>query len=235
MRDLERVFRDSDFDNMTFPVHKVKAGEAVFPKFKGFESMPNIVAYKDKRIDKSMAIKYVVYAYDRESPIYKKFGTTDMINRKTTAALYAGFVANDNDGMFEPDVTDMMIGMNRYVNWMIIDYVRQYNDPEYSLLVAGHESLYQKLSFLMSNEKKPVSLGDEDNSDEGDLNDFLKNEKLKGELYNQAKSITDDLTKIASKILTDENKLLRKELYTVIDPRFKNRLNITPERMAGII
>ena len=206
MRDIERIFSDADFNNMIFQVHLVKAGESVFPKFKGFEDMPNIVSYNDKRIDKSMAIKYVVYAYDRESPIYKKFLTTDLIKRKTTAAIYAGFEANEETGLFDSDVTDMMMGMNRYVNWMIIDYVRQYNDPEYSLLVAGHESLYQKLSFLMSNEKKQVSLGDENGSDEGDLNDFLKNEKLKGELYNQAKSIADDLAKISARILTDDNK-----------------------------
>lgn len=234
MRDLERVFADADFDEMIFRVHRVPKGEHVYPKFKGFEDFPAIRDYKDKRVDKNMAIKYVVFAYDRQSPIHKKF-STDILKRKTTAALYAGFIADETTGLFEDEVTDMMMGMNRYINWMIIDYVRQYNDPEYSLLVAGHESLYQKLSFLMSNEKRQVSLGDENNSDEADLSDFLKNEKLKGELYNQAKNIADDLAKIAAKILTDENKFLRRDLYTVIDPRFKNRLNITPERMAGII
>ncbi len=248
MIDSEKIFNNSDLDMMLYPVHHFTDGRDMSKLLKGMDDLPSFVNFKSSsELSKNMVIKYVVFCYDRHSPIYKKFKNDD-VKRKTTAASYAGFIPDPETGLFDPKVNAFIMGFNRDVNLMIIDYIRQYNDPEYSLLVVGHESLYQKLSMLMATTSAaPRSTGvlnvdemtDEQRAErQEELNQemkwFLQNEKLKGDLFKQTKEISADLERMAEKILTDTNKLLKQELYSVIDSRNRNRLNITPERRAGL-
>lgn len=223
----ERIFADRDFDNMLYAVHKVPDGEAVYPKFPGMHALPSFTKYRSNTLEKNKVIKYVVFCYDRQSPIFEKFKTDD-VKRKTISASYAGFVHDPETGLFAPEVDNMLRCGNKDVNLMIIDYVRQYNDPEYSVLVAGYELLYQKLNSLSAAVIKQVV------TDDSDLSDQLKNEKLKGDLYNQAETLSQRLSELSNKITTDNNKLLNENLYSMIDQSIKNKLNISPESMAGI-
>lgn len=226
---VEEIFADKDFDNMLYAVHKIPQGESVFPKFRGLDLMPSFVKFHDPDtlIQKNEAIKYVVYAYDRHSPIFIKYRIDD-VKRKAIAAAYAGWQYDPETGLFEDAVDRVLKGFNRGVNLMVVDYVRQYNDPEYSVMVSGYDSLYQKLNSLATATNRSEI------TDFDDMNEHLKNEELKGKLFNQAKLMAEQIDMMATKILTDDNKYLKKDLYSIIDPLAKNRLNITPEYMAGI-
>lgn len=243
MPDFERIFNERDFSELMYNVYSVEEGTNLLAKFKGLASLPSFLAFQENwttggvyeeddneegmmvgevehSLSRNKVIRYVIYAYDRNSPIAMKF-SQDEVKRKTTAALYAGFEPND-EGYFERDVNDMMNCNINQVNAMIIDYVRQYNDPEYSLLVTGYESYYKKLNQIMADDSESLK------------RDAFQVEESKGRLFTQAKAMASDLDKLSTKILTDDNKLLKKDLYCIIDQRLKNKLNITPERLAGV-
>lgn len=243
MHDIERIFSDRDFSELMYPVYQVAEGTNILSKFKGLSALSSFATFEENwivrkltgwdeekeeniytdekhHLSRNKVIKYIVYAYDRNSPIARKF-SSDEIKKKTTAALYAGF-SPDANGYFEPDVDDMMKCKLKGVNAMIVEYIRQYNDPEYSLLVIGYEAYFKKLNQIMAED-------DDDSS-----RDAFSMEESRGKLFIQAKLMASDLDHLATKILTDENKLLKADLYCIVDEKTKNRLNITPERLAGV-
>lgn len=225
MSDLERAFADRDFDDMMYPIHTIPEGKNVYASTPLLHKLPYFAKFMDPMLDKSMVIKYVIYAYDRNSPIFVKFGLTDDVKRKTTAAMYAGWKPDPLHGTFNEFVNKMLCGFNQQVNLMIIDYVRQYNDPEWSVLMAGYDALFRKLEVLSKTDSVDIKKGQND----------LKDEEMYGKLFVQAQTMAAQLSEMSTKILTDDNKPLKKDLYCVIDASQKSKLNITPERMAGIM
>lgn len=218
---LDTTFSENDFSELMYPVYVVDQGTNLMSRFQELKKMPYFASYEDLDINRNQAIRYVIYCYDRESPILKRYRQEDQ-KRKTLAAHYAGF-KTDKEGLFEDKVDLMMKGQNKQVNLMIIDYVRQYNDPEYSILVAGQEALYQKLQKLL------------DPGDEvGSKRDIFQIEETRGKLFNQATEMGTNIDKLATKILNDENRFLKRDLYCIIDEKTRSRLPITPERMAKI-
>jgi hypothetical protein len=228
MRSNEQLFADRDFASLMYPVQDLKKGESVLKKFPALLKMASFENYHKQEmapeqvlLDINAVIRYIVYAYDRESPIVKRF-MNDVEKRKTTACDYAGFPYDDK-GMFSMDVDNMMKCKNRYINVMIIDYVRQYNDPEFALLISGYDAYWQKLVQATTVE-------------EGDDNkrDAFQIEESKGKIFEQARKMASMLSDLSVKILSDENKLLRQEFYSILDSSVRNRLRITPERLAGL-
>lgn len=223
MSSLERAFSDRDFEDMMYAVHTVEPGQNVYAKFPGMHKMPSFTNFRDPHLEKSMVIKYVVFAYDRGSPIFIKF-RNDEIKRKTTAALYAGWEADPVHGHFNEFVDKMLCCFHKDVNLMVLDYVRQYNDPLWSLLITGHDAYYKKLEVLAQTAE---TAGGKNKYD-------LKDEETSGKIFMQAEQMAVKLEEIAGKILTDENRYLKKSLFSVIDESKKNKLNISPEELAGI-
>lgn len=215
------IFTERDFENIMYPVYTLDGGTNLMARFPEMKKMPSWTEYNDKTLNKNNVIRYIIYCYDRDSPIMRKYRQDDT-KRKTVSALQAGF-KTDSEGLFTNEVDNMMKCRNKAINLMIIDYVRQYNDPEYSILVAGHEALYLKLERLMEVENMTDS-----------NRDAFQIEETKGKLFKQAKEIGKDLSDLSAKILTDENKFLKRDLYCSIDEKTRNKLSITPERLIGL-
>lgn len=216
---LDALFNDKDFASLMFPVHKHKEDVNLIGKFPTLASLDSFRKFRHPSLDVNKVIRYIVYCYDRESPILKKF-MTDEKKRKQTAALYAKF-SHDDNGLFDSDTDDMMKCRLQEVNLMIIDFVRLYNDPEWSTLMMGYESYYQKLEQLVQ-------------ANVDSKRDKFQLEETKGKLYKQCIDMSKSLGELAQKILTDENRYLERDFFCTIDSDIKNRLNITPERLAGI-
>jgi hypothetical protein len=233
IRDIKAMFKDRDFDDMLYPVHQIDKNDSIYPRFPKMAEMPSFVRFTEEGLPKSKVIRFIVYCYDRNSPIYKKYRNDD-VKRKTTAAIYAGWEFDPTTGLFPKEVDDMLKGFRPKINIMIVDYIRQYNDPEYSILVAGYDSLYQKLQSLSAFR---TNIRFDNSSEEGsfpDMNEELKNEELKGKLYDQCIKMGEKIEALASKILTDDNKYIKQDLYCAIDKEIKNKLNLSPEAMVGI-
>lgn len=217
--ELNSLFNDKDFVSLTFNVSKYKEDVNLLSKFPSLNSLESFRKFKHPELELNNVIRYIVYCYDRESPILKKFMTEDE-KRKQTSAIYAKFTT-DSEGLFGDVVDDMMKCRIPEVNTMIIDFIRLYNDPEWALLLTGMESYYQKLNKLLTD-------------DTSSKRDAFQIEETKGKLWDQCDKMSKTLNASAVKILTDHNPYLRRDLYCIIDQDAKNRLNITPERLAGI-
>lgn len=216
---LDQLFNNKDFVSLTFNVSIHKEDVNLLGKFPTLNAIDSFRNYKYVYLDRNKVIRYIIYCYDRESPILKKFMMDDQ-KRKQAAATYAKF-STDADGLFDEHVDNMMKCRIPDVNAMIIDFIRMYNDPEWALLMTGLESYYQKLANLLTDKVDSKR-------------DQFQMEETKGKLWDQCNKMADTLSKAANKILTDENPYLRRDLYCVIDQDAKNKLNITPERIAGI-
>lgn len=219
MSSVDVTFVQRDFNGLMFPVMEGGGKDllAFIPQLAKIESF---AAFKHPILPRDKVIKYIVLAYDKESPIGKKF-TADPIKKKLWAARYAGFDP-DEHGLFNEVVDQMLKCANKEVNTMIVEFVRLMGDPRWTTLIAGNEALYQKMEAM-------ISLGK--GKDEKETATI---EKTKGELFTQIQKMADTLTSTANEILGDTNSYLRRDLFCTIDEEIRNRLKITPERMAGI-
>lgn len=214
---IEGLFDERDFNELMFPSVMKKNVLKNTPKLAEI----NVFCEYSGNLKADNVIRYIACVYDRASPIRKKFESDDK-KKKTWAARYAGWEA-DKEGVFEQEIDDILKCRNQEVNKMILEYVRLYNDPEWSLIQVGYEAYYQKLQSILS-----IS-GESDKA-----KDKAGTEKIKGELFNQAQQMGTDLSKMSTRITGDDNRLLRRDLYCTIEDSTRNRLNITPERIAGI-
>ncbi|NBP05187.1 MAG: hypothetical protein EBV15_03045 [Bacteroidetes bacterium] len=210
------LLNDKDFDTLTYNVMRYKNDVNILNHFPTLQA---IQSFREYAGDRNKVIKYIVLCYDKGSPIMTRY-MQDSKNRKVLSAQYAGFNTN-KEGLFDDEVDLMMKCMNKETNTMIIDFIRTFNDPTYSLLMTGLESYYQKLEQIISAEF-------------GGKRDIFQIEETKGKLFKQAQEMSHTLQEAAHKILTDENPYLQRDLYCIIDSEQKNRLNITPERMLGL-
>lgn len=216
----EVTFVQRDFNTLMFPVMAYSSGKDLLKEIPQLSTIDSFASFSHPVLSRDKVIKYVVLAYDKESPIGRQFAG-DPIKKKLWAARYAGF-APDSKGLFEDEVDQMLKCGNKLINTMIVDFVRLFGDPRWTTLVAGNEALYQKMDAM-------ISLGKGENEKE-----TAAIEKTKGELFNQIQSMSVILTKTATEILGDTNSYLRRDLFCTIDEEIRNRLKITPERMAGI-
>ena len=147
---VDKIFADRDFEDMMYPVMEHDKMTNIMGVFPDLQKLPSWRAFNDPTLPKNIVYRYIVLCYDRQSPIFKKF-LEDEGKRKSTAALYAGWVAN-SEGFFDENIEEVFRCKVQMINYMIIDYVRQYNDPEYALLVTGYEAYFKKLEQLMNAE-----------------------------------------------------------------------------------
>jgi hypothetical protein len=213
---MNLLLNDKDFETLTYNVMKYKNDVNLLSRF---PTLNGIKSFREYGGDRNKVIKYIVLCYDKGSPIMQRY-LQDSVQRKVLSAQYAGFLSN-KEGLFDDGVDAMMKCLDPTVNTMIIDFIRTFNDPTFSLLMTGLESYYQKLEQIIS-------------ADFGSKRDVFQIEETKGKLFKQAKEMSESLEEAARKILTDENPYLMRDLYCTIDNEMKNRLNITPERMLGI-
>lgn len=219
MMDIEGLFQERDFQDLKFKVMNFPSGTDLLKKIPEMAAIEAFATYRTD-MDKNKIFKYIVLAYDENSPIYKKF-TADERNRKTWAARYAGFEP-DKDGLFNADVDDIMKCFNKEVNNLIIEFIRTFNDPEWASLVIWYESYFRKLENLINIQSSDDPI------------EAARIEEIKGKIQVQTKGIGNDISEVAKRILREANPYLKRDLFCTIDNDIKNRLKITPERMAGI-
>jgi hypothetical protein len=211
---IQDNFSNEEFSTMLFNVMNIPSGKTITEVYPELAKYPEFGNYTG--MEPETLLRYVFLMYDRHTPLKK---VDDIISRKIQAAQIAGFEPNEK-GYFDRLVDDMMRGFNADVNKMIIRALRLQHDITFSTMVTGNEALYQKQELILSA------------ADEGEKKSPVEIEKIKGELWKQAKAMRDDLDKLALICLNnDNNPYLKKDLFCVID-RESQQLNLTPERVA---
>ena len=93
-------------------------------------------------IDSDQILKYIIYAYDKESELRDEF--PNIHQRKAQAALLAGFKLKKN--RFPDTVEDMLLGRLKPVNIMIVKYILLRSDPDL-LALETYMDIFTKQSI----------------------------------------------------------------------------------------
>lgn len=205
-------FSKEDFIKLAFPIHLMEEGELVLEKFPRLKNVfKNIIIMDGDKvvdIDINKVIKYIIFVYDKGSPLLTKFES--LVTRKVTGAALAGF---DHTNEFEKEVELMMKCKLSSINNMIIGYCRLMRSRLFSLIVASNESFHNTLQELMNYKVSKE--------------DVLGDNKQKMDLVERAKKTFDNIDSWSSELLSkDTNTDLQDTLYTIVD---ESDLQLSPE------
>lgn len=209
---LDQNYKEEDFDQMLFPVHRLGDGNAltVFPSLRQYKEFS-----ANAKLPFSKVFKYIALCYDKGSPLLKIDSIT---TRKTTAAHMAGFIVNE-EGRFEDEVNNMFQGRNIVINLMIIRYCRLMRSRSYMVLMAGNETLAQIIEDLFNYQSS---------------DDKLKDSGDKIKLLTQAQDYATRMDKLSVEILSgDNNAHLADTLFVIIDIGEEEYIKLTPEDFAN--
>ncbi len=153
------------FNRLKIPVHTVEFGQDIVDKFRELQQYVEFSKYPHK--DRNFVIRYVVYAYDPESPFVKN-SASELSKRKEAAADEAGFERNKKTGKFTDEVYEMMDFKKEEVNNMIFCYLRILNNYTWVQITTDEQLFWEYTKLLM----EPL-----ENTDEKKL---MESAKIKG-------------------------------------------------------
>ena len=176
----------SSFDKLRWPVHTIGIGEKI-----AFPEMSKYPEFKAKisGIDKSKLIRYIVYCYDINSPLFNDLDK--ILERKVAAARLAEF-EQDDDLNFSDKVQELFANKIKEANAMIIRYARLQNALDFSLLVAGLDHFYTLLYMLESHTE---------------IKDILVDGKKKNALFKECRVQLNELKDIAKTVFGESGLL----------------------------
>jgi hypothetical protein len=144
-------FKDSEYNNLLVPVHRLPESVDIQSKYKRFQDHPEFSA--SIRVDRNKLLRYIILMYDFNSPFNK---IKDLVRRKTLCALEAGF--EQVDGRFKDNVIKIMICSDKVVNAMIIRFLSFFNNHHFSYLVALLQGYENELNNIMAGDVKNLQL-----------------------------------------------------------------------------
>lgn len=191
-----------EYPKLKIPIHNCPDNEDIVKFFR--ELLSHEAFYGCPEKDRNRMVKYVIFAYDPESPCVKNF-SSDLKKRKEAAAEAAGYVRLTS-GKFEQPVIDYMNMLNAHINDMICCYLRYFvNNQIWSLIVADENVMAEYISLLL----EPIN-----NQNGGKMDDkkLLEAATIKSKLREECKSIVADLNKLYKELYGDNDDL--KEIIT---------------------
>ena len=135
-------YQDNDFKNMFLNVWKSEGD-----LFKAFPILTKYPEFKAKlrNIDKNKVIKYIAYAFDKNSPL---MSVMDIMERRFHALELAKF-PKDIKGNYSSQTEQMVHSGIPEINRMVIRYCLFTGDSEYAILTTYEDSLIKELKNLM--------------------------------------------------------------------------------------
>lgn len=195
--------RDFDYTNYRIdpllPDREIISRMSIFPEFK---------VKLSPQLDKAKVIRYISLMYDMASEMGQVF--PDLFKRKLEVAKMVNFKIKNIEGraQFEPEVSEMLIGHNNFVNSMIMRYVRLFPDPDYATYVSYQSMLMQQISASMkATDAKDVK-----------------------EIRNNIAGLSKEVSELSERIFRgDTSRDLVKKLYSSMD---EEKLGLRPEDIA---
>lgn len=184
-----------DFSRLKIPVHTVEKGQDIVHKFRELDQYEEFSRYPNA--NRNNVIRYVVYAYDPESPFIKN-STLDLIKRKEIAAEYAGFERNKKTGLFSDSDYEIMNLQVEEVNNMILCYLKIINNYTW-VQITTDEQLFWEYTKLLN---QPLV-----NTDEKKL---MESANIKGKLREERNTIKQDLDKYYKEFYGSDTELQEK-------------------------
>lgn len=142
-----------DFEGLMFNVYNHPLGTDLL---KVFPILGSLSVFKKQiaGIDQQTAIRYVVYAFDKGSPVQ---ALDDIMERRVIALELAG-VERPENGEYEEEIDMMLRSLVPEINNMTIQYCILNSENDYAIYVAYQETLRRQLADMLSSEKKETEI-----------------------------------------------------------------------------
>lgn len=188
-----------DFEGMMFNVFDASKKEDILEQFPKLKKRKEF-GIKVNKLTINKVIKFVIYCYDRNSPLILDFPDTN--KRKVESCKLAGFTYDDNN-KFDKELIRILKGENANVNKMIIRYCLMQRPTTYALLVSNTNTYFEILAQLETKNPKE------------DILDVLKK---KADLTKRAEEIKLMIDKHTAELLVyDKNQKLEDDLFDAVD------------------
>lgn len=132
------MMTDADHKNLCFDIGKAKAG--TLPK-----SVPDMKVIDSwwacNRNDKDQLIRYIIYMYDKSSPLVRRYNNLD--RRKQEAAQLAGYSQDDPSLKAYKDFQDQEFSD------MVVDFLIYQNNYTWTMLVSNEQTFYEFQKTLL--------------------------------------------------------------------------------------
>lgn len=179
------------FQHLRFKVHEVPHGTELLLKFPELGDCEEFRNYTNG--DRNYVIRYIGYAYDPGSDLYKDY--TDIFKIKEAAAALAEFPRNEKTGKFEEKVYQMMRMENSAINDMIIAFLKIINNHIWAQIQVNEQMFWEYARLLA----EPVT-------GEGSK-DILQAADIKKKLREEIKTIALDLEGFYKQMFGDNEDL----------------------------
>ena len=199
-------YSGKDFLNLTFDVYHLKAKDDIFQRFPILVPYQSFHAELPASIDRALAFKYIVLAFDRNTPLAH---LNDPMKIRNYAAQIAGFKIYST-GKFDHQVEEMLYSKLEEINFMIIQYCVIAETDDFVTLLAFIEALRKENTLLMNT-------NDNDTADRAKI--IANINKLRNEIKALKKSLIKD----------ERDTLLNKSLYIFAE---SENLGLSPESYA---
>lgn len=180
--------KPDDFKGLKYNCHSIPKDKEILEEFPELSRYPEF-SLKLENIDHNKVMRYVIYVYDRKSPLLSEKNLT---KRKMLACKLAGFELTKED-KYPATVEAMILGSNTFINRIICRYCRNQRDLMYSLMVAGMESFFDNVMKLSA------PMGGDDSMKE--LND-------RAVLFNHTSKMIQSLEMSADEVFNNDVKLI---------------------------
>lgn len=210
----EDLFSSKDFEGLLYNVTLIPSTRKVMEKFPKLKSLPSF-KHRFKKLDKEKVVRYIILMYDQGTPFRKRYNKINL--RKIEVAKYVHF-QHKVGGLFNSEVNDMLMGENRDVNKMIVEYVRHQKNYKYTYLVGLEEGFYAILQEVTSGKIGNLTkLKDMQEQLEHTMSEILNDDKSAGLRQDLMEFIEEERLElrpedIAEKLLNSESPIELKEI-----------------------
>ena len=187
-------FTPDDFKRMMFNVYEADMSKSFITQFPELNLYNEFSVRLKAPLDNNKIIKWIAYVYDKNSPYRVKY--KDITTRKVQAILDAGYELEN--GVFPPEVEDVLKGEHHKVCDMIIAFVKMHYELGYAHVVLL-ETMYYKImkDVMLGSSAKIVDLQKTKEQFEAAQNEILNSDKDRGLIKSLYKSINGDKLRLA--------------------------------------
>lgn len=169
------MFSDKDFDSLKYHVH-----------LNAPNKIPEIIAIDGMSELNDTEICYLIYLYDKNSPLQK---ISDLQKRKEFAAEKAGYDVDNTD------LEHLYLLTKPATRRALIGFLKDQHDMVFAALVTFEHRFFENLTHLMT----PL--------DQEDINQTLKGSELKGKLEHSTRGLIESIIDMRSKVYGDDIQL----------------------------
>ena len=135
------VFNEDSFVNLVIPIY---GKEDVLETYNGEFKKIFKGLFKHRRVDLEKLIKYVIYMYDKNSPMRDLF--SDINIRKNECAILAGYDLSKH----EKKLTKIFNLTDKDIMEMLYNFLKYQNNKAWALLTSNEEGLWQYQKELLT-------------------------------------------------------------------------------------